>query len=177
MERLMPCPAPRAPQSFDRRDLMRYTKRLVAALLVVLVTAVPVYAAIKLVAANPGNHTTGFTGTVLLPLNASGATTLTFSSSGVNAITYSAECAVDGDPFAYMSIEIIVDGVALPPTAGVNDAFCSGNETPGFDGWATQSVTVGTGKLPLGTHTVRVEATMVVGGAGWIADSSLVVKK
>ena len=155
-------------------------KRLLAASLLVLATAVPVFAAIKLASAVPGNHTTGFTGSVFLPLNSSGATTLTFNSAGVNEVTFSAECAVSGNEIDWISLQIYVDGVIRPPTADVFDAFCGGDGTPDVDGWATHSISVGTQNLAAGAHTVRVEATVVNnsgGASGWIADSSLVVKK
>ena len=42
-------------------------------------------------------------------------------------ISYSAECETTG---AWLSIEILVDGVALSPTAGTSDAFCSGAGHP-----------------------------------------------
>ena len=123
----------------------------------------------------PGNFT--FTGTVLVPLNAGGATTVSFSGAGKFAITYAAECAEAGSPGNWVSLQILVDGVALDPTAGTSDAFCSGNSTAGFDGWATQSITVVTPALGTGGHTLQVQATDVGTAGGWLGDSSLVVQK
>src|SRR5690606_25155100 len=48
-------------------------------------------------------------------------------------ITFSAECPVWGTLFQYGTIQIVVDPAgapppaAVPPTAGFDDAFCSGN--------------------------------------------------
>ena len=84
-------------------------------------------------------------------------------------ITFSAECSVWGTLFQWGTIQIVVDPagaappVAIPPTAGFDDAFCSGNGVATFnDGWVTPSMTVVT-RVPAGVHTVGVTANTVNG--------------
>jgi hypothetical protein len=84
-------------------------------------------------------------------------------------ITFSAECSVWGTLFQYGTIQIVVDPagaappVAIPPTAGFDDAFCSGNGVATYnDGWITPSMTVVT-RVPKGVHTVGVTANAVAG--------------
>src|SRR5262245_8189988 len=85
------------------------------------IATVPLFAKVVTSAARPGNFT--FAGNdVLIPLTAGGATSLGFSGKGKHAISYSAECETSG---SWVSIEIVVDGIALSPTSGDNDAFCS----------------------------------------------------
>lgn len=83
------------------------------------------------------------------------------------AITFSAECSVTGpvSNTGSIAIEVKVAGatgfVPIVPTAGNDDAFCSGNETDGNDdGLVTASMTVVT-KVPAGTHEVLVLAAPV----------------
>ena len=114
-----------------------------------------------------------------LPLNDNGATEITFKNTGGGgkkfvAITFSAECAVQGSEFAWLGIDIVVDDVVVAPSAG-DDAFCSGNGTDtGRDGWLTASRTVAV-KLGSGEHTVKVVAELVGSAEGWIGDSSLTI--
>jgi hypothetical protein len=84
-------------------------------------------------------------------------------------ITFSAECSVWGTVFQWGTIQIIVDPagapppVAVPPTAGFDDAFCSGNGVAIYnDGWVTPSMTVVT-RVPAGVHTVGLTANTVNG--------------
>lgn len=84
-------------------------------------------------------------------------------------ITFSAECSVWGTLFQWGTIQIVVDPagaappVAIPPTAGFDDAFCSGNGVATYnDGWVTPSMTVVT-RVPKGVHTVGVTANAVAG--------------
>lgn len=98
---------------------------------------------------------TGYLGT-FVPLNNAGATTLTFNlaSSGKKVLTYSVVCRVSW-PSYYVDLDIIVNGVAVAPTA--NDAqFCSppGNDFPMF---AQQSITLAIQGIK-GTNTVRILA-------------------
>jgi hypothetical protein len=131
----------------------------------------------------PGNWTfpQGIVATV--PLTPAGATSLTFTGRGKHVITYSAECAVGapaGNTITWVTVDIYLDGVALPPTAGAWDAFCAANGTAETDGWSTHSITIPTPALLAGTHTVVVQASVEAGAAGdvgWIGDSSLIVTK
>ena len=99
-------------------------------------------------------------------------TTLGFATAAPDLveITFSAECSVLGTVFQYGSIQIEVDPAGpvgftpVAPTAGPDDAFCSGNNIAGaLDGYVTPSMTVVT-RVPAGVHRVRVLAN-AVGGA------------
>lgn len=87
------------------------------------------------------------------------------------AISFDAECAVDGVGFLrYANIDILVDPappgggyVPLQPSTGPDDAFCSANGTPPMDGKVNPSRTVVT-HLPAGINTVRVTLQTVGGG-------------
>jgi hypothetical protein len=152
--------------------------RFFAGVLVVSSLLIPLSAAVRASATRPGNWTFAAGTVATVPLTASGATTLTFSGSGKHMITYSAECAVSSTGLVgWLSLEILLDGVALPPTAGDVDAFCAANETAGFDAWATHTISVPTPALPTGAHTVVIRATVIAGESGWLGDSSLVVTK
>jgi hypothetical protein len=155
--------------------------RLFVGVFVVSSLLIPVSAAVRASATRPGNWMFPQGAVATVPLTTAGATTLTFSGSGKHMITYSAECAVSSaSSLAWLTIEIILDGVALPPTAGTVDAFCSGNGTAGFDGWTTHTISVPTPTLPTGTHTLVIQASLqsgVAGDSGWLGDSSLVVTK
>lgn len=99
-----------------------------------------------------------------------GGKVFTFSTTQPNTrivITFNAECAVDGNAFDYIDIDIIVNlagptgDTVVPPSNGDN-AFCSGNDTASDfiygagDGWVS-AVTQATMVLPeAGNHTVRV---------------------
>ena len=97
--------------------------------------------------------------------------TLSFATSAPDLveITFSAECSVWGTLVQYGTIQIVVDPagapppVAIPPTAGFDDAFCSGNGVGTYnDGWVTPSMTVVT-RVPKGVHTLGVTANTVAG--------------
>jgi hypothetical protein len=101
-------------------------------------------------------------------------------------VTFSAECAVNapaGNNTAWLDVDIVVRNAAgaivatLAPTVGAGDAFCSSNGTPGFDGWATQSITaVGGAGLPAGVYSVAVRARLNNGATGgWLGERSTVV--
>ncbi|MGE3294392.1 MAG: hypothetical protein AB7I59_19635 [Geminicoccaceae bacterium] len=97
-------------------------------------------------------------------------------------ITFSAECSVWGTIFQYGTIQIVVDPAgapppaAVPPTAGFDDAFCSGNGVAIYnDGWVTPSMTVVT-RVPAGVHSVGVTANTVNGATALrLDDLSLTV--
>lgn len=125
-----------------------------------------------------GNFTFS-TATTLVPLNNNSKTKLGFRfrdiPEGWRIITYSAECAVAGTENSWVDIDILVDGNVIPPTDGSSDAFCSGNATPGFDGWATQSITVAV-QPGQGNHRIQIRARLNGGATGgWFGDTSLVI--
>jgi len=157
---------------------MTLSKRLICGLALAAVASVPLYAAVVVAARHPGNFTFTAAGT-LIPITGTGATFVQFSGSGRHAISFSAECETTG---AWLSIEILVDGVALPPTVGSSDAFCTDGKTPeGLDGWTTASYTVATGILSSGVHTLQIRGTVIANGGtsdtGWLSDTSLVAWK
>jgi hypothetical protein len=100
------------------------------------------------------------------------------------AISFDAECAVGGLGWLQQAnINIEVDpappgpaggGFApVQPTTGVDDAFCSSNNTPPIDGKVNPSRTVVT-HLPAGINTVRV-TLQTVGGPGLSSIDDLAV--
>jgi hypothetical protein len=139
--------------------------------LIAAVSASPVFAAIRL--ASVRTNAVTFTSSIFMPLNDAGSTTLFFVGSGRHLVNYSAECARSGGNSAWLSIQIFVDGVALAPTSGIDDAFCSGDNTAAVDGWVTAHYSVPTGVLATGFHTVRVQATLIGAGIGRLDDASL----
>lgn len=150
-------------------------RTLCGVLALALLATAPLLAKVVTSGQRPGNFV--FTGTALIPLNASGATSIGFSGKGRMVISYSAECETQG---SWLSIQILVDGVPQAPTAGSSDAFCSDQGVNGsLDSYTTAHYTIATGSLSNGAHSVSVQAT-VVGAAtdqGWLGDSSLVIQK
>jgi hypothetical protein len=149
---------------------------LAAALSAVALTSI---AGVRATHTRAGNFL--FAGTALVPLNAANQTGIIFNSpaAGRKVLTFSAECAVDapaGNTITWLDIDVIVNGVAVSPTAGNLDAFCSGAGAAGpGDAWVRPSITV---VIPVvgGNNSVRIQARANNGAAGgWIGDSSLVV--
>ena len=141
------------------------------AALAVLVT-VPVFA--KVVANATRTSLFIGSGTFLMPLTDGGALTLGFNGKGKHAISYSAECTGSG---TWVSIQIVVDGVAVAPTGGTDDAFCSDFDgNGGLNGWMTSHYRVVTPSLALGAHAVSVQVT-ANGGSARLDDASLIVEK
>lgn len=120
------------------------------------------------------------TATSLVPLASTGATSRTFNitKAGTYVLTFSAECSVDapaGDNAAWVDLDILIDGVAVAPTSGTSDAFCSANGTLGFDGWAHPSITIPV-SLTAANHTLQVQGRLNFGATGgWISDISFVL--
>jgi hypothetical protein len=135
------------------------------------------HAVIKINATRPGNFTSA-AASVALPLNTGGATVLTFNHSTAKKfiLTFSAECSVGGPVVAWTDLQVRVNGVDVSPTAGNEDAFCSGNGTAtSNDGWTRASITVVIQGI-VGNNTVQILARQNNGGNGiWIGDSALVV--
>jgi hypothetical protein len=156
------------------------TLRHAALALVLAGTAATSHAGVKASALRPSNWVSPSRNEVLVPLNAAGATTLSFNlpSAGKKILTYSAECAVDapaGESYAWVDLDIIVNGVVVEPTTGSFDMFCSANGTAGFDGYVRASIT-----LPIqgksGNNTVQIKARGASGVNGmWLGDSALVI--
>jgi hypothetical protein len=158
---------------------MKIIRNTAIAIAMACITATS-YAAIRANHVRAGNFSSATIAGVLVPLNASGATTISFNlpSTKKTVLTYSAECAVNaaaGDEDAYLDIDVIVNGVTLAPTAGNQDAFCSANGVAGFDHWIRNSITVSfTGVT--GVNTVSILARGNAGATGlWVGDSALVL--
>jgi hypothetical protein len=124
--------------------------------------------------------------------SASGGQTFAFATSEPNTrvvITFNAECAVKGNAFNWLDVDIIVDpagsaGETVVPPSNGDNAFCSGNEThsdfvsDAGDGWVS-AVTQATMVLAqAGTHTVRVRVDgQHTGGISRLDDFSLIVQE
>lgn len=152
---------------------MTLIKRILCGLAFTTLVTAPLLATVSASATRSTNF--NWAGTQTIPLTDGGARSLSWSGQGRFAIHYSAECETTAD---WVSIQIIVDGSALPPTAGIADAFCSDhNDSNQFDGWTTAHYTVATPNLPMGVHTVRIQGTVSGAGTGLLGDTSLVVTK
>lgn len=120
------------------------------------------------------------TPTAFVPLAASGATSRTFNigKAATYVLTFSAECSVDapaGNSSAWVDLDILIDGVAVAPTATTADAFCGANGVAGFDAWVRPSITVPV-TLSVGSHTLQVQGRLNAGATGgWISDISMVL--
>ncbi len=127
----------------------------------------------------PFNFSSG-AAAVLVPLNSAGATQVQWNqpSNGRKVLTFSAECSVDapnGNNFAWVDLDIIVNNVVVAPTSGSGDAFCSADNIAGFGGYTRASITVAVQGFA-GANTVRIQARGNAGATGvWISDSSLVI--
>lgn len=115
-----------------------------------------------------------------VPLNEAGATTLSFKlpTAGKKVLTYSAECAVNsfaGNHYAWLDLDVYVNGNVVAATQAGTDAFCSANGFPGFDSYVRASITlVIQGKK--GSNTVRIQARPSFDATGiWLQDSALVI--
>ena len=147
--------------------------------LAVYLTASQTFAAIQLDATRAGNFSFTVNPTTI-PLNSAGATTLAFSTTANNQailIKYSAECGVRGTAASqWMDIDILVDGVVVPPTVGSSDAFCTTDKTFGSNSWVMAGVNA-LYTVPLkGAHTIQIQGKLNFGATvGHLGDSSLVV--
>lgn len=157
-------------------------RKLVVTLMALMLVAVQSHAAV-LTAATRGKANTFFDAKPhLVPLNDAGAKSITFTTTAPNqnvVISYSAECAVGGkDNITYVDLDILVDGVAAPPSNSDN-AFCTDNGNPtGIRANWTSVITVVVAQVPnAGTHTVQVRGTLqnFEEGDEWSVDDSATV--
>ena len=89
-------------------------------------------------------------------------------------LTYSAECAAGGTS-GHVEIDILVNTVAVAPTDGGADAFCSVNHTAtGSDGFVRASITVQIQGFA-GDNFVRINVGLNVATSMWFGDSALLV--
>jgi hypothetical protein len=90
-------------------------------------------------------------------------------------VMFNAECAVAGISDRWVSIDILVDGTPIAPSHDDN-AFCSGNASAGFDGWASQATIATIILANAGVHSVQVRTSGNAPPASrWIDDLSLIV--
>lgn len=102
-------------------------------------------------------------------------------------VSYTAECDVDST-FTNARVSVNLDILAvnqatglpivLPPTNGDQDAFCTGDSRPGFDGPNMNTVTAVAVSIPAGTYRIEVRASVQGAngyGTGWLGDSSLII--
>lgn len=112
----------------------------------------------------------------LVPITSTGGTSISFVSkkAGLTAVTFSAECSVYGSAAnRWLTIDIYIDGVAVDPTSGNNDAFCT--EVSNEYNYSTNSITVAK-NLAKGTHTLTVQS-YVTADTGWLDDIAVVVSR
>lgn len=89
-------------------------------------------------------------------------------------ILFNAECAVRGTTGGWINLDILVDGVAVPPSDQDN-AFCAGKGTTKLDEWASNVVNAVV-KLEAGDHDVQVNVNAYGGVTEYrIDDTSLIV--
>jgi hypothetical protein len=136
------------------------------------------FAVIPLDATRPGNFTFTVNPTSI-PLNSTNATTLAFSTTADNQaimIKYSAECGVTGTGVGqWLDIDILVDGVAVPPTAGTADAFCTTDKVFSSNSWKMVGVNALYTVPVKGAHTIQIQGKLFGAKTGWLGDSSLVI--
>ena len=146
---------------------------------VAAIVATAAVAGLKASGAYPANFSFA-TATALVPLTSTGATSLSWNqgSAGKKILTFSAECSVDaptGNNSAWVDLDIIVNGVVVPPTVGTSDAFCGANGIAGFDAWVRPSITVVVVGAA-GANTAQVRARLNAGATGgWVSDTSTVI--
>lgn len=156
------------------------TLRHAAFVLALAGVAATAHAGVKASALRPGNWVALSRDQVLVPLNAAGATMLSFNipSAGKKILTYSAECAVNaaaGEAGAWLDLDILVNGVVVSPTNSTTDPFCTANGVAGFDGYVRASITIPLQGIS-GTNTIQIKARGGSGATGlWLGDAALVI--
>lgn len=169
----------------QRRPFLRWSSMLAAlpALILAGLHAQPARADILAASTNAVPQLFGATQAFVdLATVAGGQNSLLFTTSKRQrvAITFSAECSVDGSASQYGTINMRVNAagpgpiVPIAPTVGNDDAFCSGNGVPGvLDGFVMASVTT-VFEVPAGTHELQVLAN-TVGGASQLRLDDLAI--
>jgi hypothetical protein len=102
-------------------------------------------------------------------------------------VSYTAECDADST-FTNARVSVSLDilavnqatgfAIALPPTNGDQDAFCTGDSKPGFDGANMNTVTAVALNIPAATYRIEVRASVQGAngyGTGFPGDSSLII--
>ncbi len=132
-------------------------------------------------ASSPGNQTGAADALVDLGTDLDGnviGDTLQFNvaKKGYGVVTFSGECSVEGGVDDWVSIDIMVNGVAIGQSLGGGDGFCSGNETAtSDDGWVMGSMTIPF-EFGAGNVDLQVMVTLQGGASGWwIGDAGVSV--
>lgn len=119
------------------------------------------------------------TGYAAVPLTDTGKTSLKFKTSkdGMAVmISFTAECSINTAGSAWVDVDVMVDGVAVAPTAQTSDAFCGADGVAGYDPFTSAAVNVVALVPVAGTHTVEVRARASDNTSGiWVSDTSIVV--
>ena len=119
------------------------------------------------------------TGYAAVPLTDAGKTSLKFKTKNDATpvmISFTAECSINTAGAAWVDIDVMVDGVAIAPTAQTSDAFCGADGVAGFDPFTSAAVNVVAVVPVAGTHVVEVRARASDNSSGiWVSDTSIVV--
>lgn len=151
---------------------------LLSSALALSAAAVPADAKVLNFASYPFNFLFS-TSTALVPLGGtedSPITTLTVTvpKSGRYVLTFSAECAAVAPSAGFVDIDLLLNGAALPPTAGSGNTFCMAHPN-GFVGWERGSITVAA-KLLAGANSIQVLGRLANGATnGWLGNTAIAV--
>jgi hypothetical protein len=119
------------------------------------------------------------TGYAAVPLTDAGKTSLKFKTTKDAQpviISFTAECSIDSASAAWVDIDVLVDGVAIAPTAQTSDAFCGADSVAGFDPFTSAAVNVVAVVPVTGSHIVEVRARASDNTSGiWVSDTSIIV--
>ena len=105
-------------------------------------------------------------------LSTLGSTSLNFANPNLGpvSIIFTAECQITGATTSYVDLTVLIDNVAVAPTA-INDAFCSGRGVGIGGGLAHYALTVSK-SLAIGQHIVEVNAIAVGSHTGAHLDNT-----
>ena len=116
----------------------------------------------------------------LLDLGEGHGTALSVTTAGPARLVlqFNAECSVAGATNdQYLRVEILVDGVAAPPSGG-NHALCTSDGDSTLDNWVTAASDASV-DVAAGPHTIELRGQLfgagVAGNDWWIGDLSLIV--
>lgn len=125
---------------------------------------------------NGGGQTA--TSLTALDLDGAGTTDLTIAvpEDATLAAFFRAECSNNAaNNGSWANVDLRVDGVAIPPTLGSDDALCTSNGTSTHDEWVMARTSAAQFVPGPSVRTVQVYASAPVGGAARLHDTELVV--
>jgi hypothetical protein len=119
-----------------------------------------------------------------LPITRGGSTTMSFTTTAPNqrvAVLFNTQCSVQAaDHISYVDPDILIDGVAAPPS-NVNTALCTSNgHNIGNSGWVSTSTNAIKTVAKAGSHTIMVRVTLRNYNSGEnfrIDDTSIIVMR